>query len=337
MINRATEVITSLKGLLDQSLKADQREVLFLKANENCEKILQSGSLVEKEIETTRSELVSKNSNSNVTVGESINFITEFYTRLRESESFQNFNNTKSVFLDLSTSDSDDVERLVEKILSRNILGYNKLKASSIYNFSKEFQELVQQIESKIQEQIKILKIQVHYAVSGDAQSVQENLKKTLKLLFINNTNAVGYFKDNPLAVESGVHHKLGNVILSPFHYDELIDGGEVVISDLNSEENEMIIENLRRNEEATVTKVVNKLHTLLKAGECNLKEYPFDHGLVEFMILSNIEAFSNVIKSKRVEKEVVDVQILYKEKTTFVRQVENQCYILVGENDHGN
>jgi hypothetical protein len=137
MINRATEVITSLKGLLDQSLKADQREVLFLKANENCEKILQSGSLVEKEIETTRSELVSKNSNSNVTVGESINFITEFYTRLRESESFQNFNNTKSVFLDLSTSDSDDVERLVEKILSRNILGYNKLKASSIYNFLK--------------------------------------------------------------------------------------------------------------------------------------------------------------------------------------------------------
>jgi hypothetical protein len=334
-MNRALEILTSLKELLDQSLSADQRESLFQTANESCQKILQSGKFVEIEIENTRKQLVSKNSNSNLTAGESIVFITEFYTNLRNSETFKNFNSTKNTFLDLSTKeDHDDVEQLVEKILARNILGYNKLKSSSIYDFSKNFQELIQKIESKIQDQIKILKIQVHYAVSGDAQSVQENLKKTLQLLFQNNTQAISCLSENTLSVDSGVHHKLGRVSLNQFHYDEIIDGGAVVISDLNSEENGMILENLRKNEEATATKVVSKLHCLLKDGNCNLKEYNFEHGLVEFMILSNIEAFSNVIKAQpAVDKEVMDVVIKYKDKTTLVRNVANQNYFLVGEN----
>jgi hypothetical protein len=325
-----------LLNILDQFSSKDESALnnksdLLDQANECCKEILESGQLVQNEIEKTRTELLNKNLNLGNNAGDSINFITEFYKTLQKTESYKNFQAAKDSFLNLSLkSENNDIEQIVEHLLENNVISYNSLKASYLHNFNRKFQEQVNLIESKIQEQVRILKIQVHYAVSGDSQSVQENLKKLIHSFFTNKSEVANFLKENPLSINSGLTQQLGGVKINNFYYDEVINEGEIVRNSMNSGEDFAILESLRKNEEATLKKVLEKTHAILKEKEFVLKEYIFEYGLVEFIIIANIEYFAKEIATEKLEK--IDVVIQNKNKTCLISGVDNRKYYIPGE-----
>ena len=310
-ITESADLITSVRNLStsSQSLQED-----LLQLDLRCDQVFQVAEKIRDLIESERRNLALKISGLNFSAGDSINYVTLFFKTLSCSEDFRNFTKIKNQLSELDGLIVDFTEKLSED----HIICHSK-----ILSFSETYKHLSDEIEKKIQQQIQILKIQVHYAVNGDSLKIQEKIKNLIYLLQKNHQESLKFIKDQDVfKVKVGVTHKLGGLFINKFS-----DETDVINNPVGDQLDDMnILQSLKISEETTVKEVIENLTLKLNEGIVDLKNYKLSKGLVEFMILANVDFFCDHIEGVP-SSDKIDLTIEVGDKKITIDSICNITY----------
>jgi uncharacterized protein YaaR (DUF327 family) len=326
-----------MKRIEEQGVQASEllnaglsQEELFQQADEEASKILAAGEDVKIAIESARKELIKKYHDRQFSAGKAIEFIADFHEELRLRPEYQSFSRAKDLFSHIEGLGSmhrrRDVEEMFHELISTGMFERHVLNRSSISSFSRYFRHLIQNIEEKIREQIHLLRVQVHYVVTGDSRRTREDLAELQGLLFKAGPRSLNFFESCETAVPDGLELELGDVLPNSLEIPTEIDMTSFERNALGLSEQQAFAEFLKQAEEATVEQVLKKLQTAIdEQGQVLLSRYPISHGMIEYYVLSAISCFSEAIRSE--EKGRTNLQWQTAERLVLLKNVVDYQY----------
>lgn len=273
-------------------------EELFTRAEEAAQYVLAAGEDIKLEIEDARRELISLYRDKNASAGQAIRYASDFYERLRGGPAYTSFMRARDLLSHIpglgGHHREKDVSRLFFRIGERNLVDERHLKSSSLPEFMRRFRLLIHTIESKIQEQMNILRVQIHYVIAGDAKRIQEELREVTAIFANHAANLEEFFKASPLEISSGLRTKLGHILPHDLELKSDPESIAVEPNELTTAEFRSLQDQLRKAEEASIARALADIRNYIsRHGELHLSTYQGGGGIIEYYVLSNIEYFA--------------------------------------------
>lgn len=321
--------------LLGPSFSAEE---LLVQAEEAATHLLSAGEDIKMAVEEARRSLIIQYRKKDFSVGQAVEYAADFYEKLRHSPEYASYAKAKDILSYLEGLGAHyaqkDVANIIERLQEKNILIPDRLRQSSLVDFSSQFQTIIQGIEAKVQEQVNLLRIQIHYVLSSDSKRVHENLKQLLALIHeqrleVGPQEVQACFAKNPHKVSVGF-----NLSLGPITYHDLqVEEEEVLekpqLNSLDPHEMALMMELMRQAEERTIEKVLERLSKQLsRLGEIHLSRYPLEYGIIEYYVLCYVEAFSEQIASENLG--LVDLCFYSGQREFILRKVQDKRFYFV-------
>lgn len=310
-------------------------EELLTQADKAASYILSAGEDIKLSIQNARKTLIQKYSSNNSHVGKSITFIADYYDTLRQTPEYMSFIKAKNILSHIQEISGKypqkDIPQILYRLTEKNIIKHDELKNTCLLDFSKQFQNIVHSIEEKVQEQINLLRIQVHYAITGDSKRIRTELNQCLSTLTRDPQKSLKFLSDNPFRTTLGLKTVIGTI--KP--HDLVIESKEVTekikLNTLNQDEMTIIYELLKKADEVTIAKVIQLLkNKLSRHGSVVLSRYEWSYGILEYYVLSCIDYFTADIDS--CELGLTDLCINTKTKNFIIQQANDKKFFFKKE-----
>ena len=334
VIQRYKEDIKRIKShgvqaseLLNPGFSIDE---LFQAADEEAGSILAAAEDVKLAIEAARKDLIKQYHDRHFTAGKAIEFIADFHEALRNRPEYQSYIRAKDILSHIeglgSSFRNRDIEDMFQSLLNKELLPKHVLNRSSISQFSRQFQSLGRSIEEKTQEQIQLLRVQVHYVVTGDSRKTREDLGELQGTFFKVGPEVMDFISTLEFSVPDGLGVEVGVLTPHSLELPELIQAASMERNSFDLGDQGAIVEFLKKAEEATVEQVLRKLQTEIdQQGEVLLSHYSITLGIVEYYVLSLISCFSEVITS--VEEGRTDLTWTNSDRRVSIQNIPNYRY----------
>lgn len=303
-------------------------EELITQAEEAASHILTAGEDIKLAIEQARKNLIRRYRNQDFSVGQAIEYIADFYEELRSSPEHRSYAKAKDILSYLEGIGErfkyKDIPRILHLIGEKGIIDKDSLKQCGLTDFPRHFQNIVRGIEEKVQEQINLLRVQVHYVLAGDSKRTQAELKELMAQFIDQHGHMAEFFTQYPYVVESNMDISIGALKPHSLEIDSELHLEKVSLNQITDDEMRILSELLRKAEEVTISRVIDRLKEhLSRLGEIILSKYSIKHGIVEYYVLSHVEYFSDSINSETMEQS--DLKISTKGKEFILRGAENK------------
>lgn len=281
-------------------------EALFSQAEEAATHILAAIEDVKSAIEKQRQDLAQSYFDGARSAGQSVEAMAEFYERLYSSTEYTSYNQAKSLLSHLegfaARFASRDIDRILLKIREKDLVSKEDLARSMIPNFMESFRNADHSIQEKIKTQIRLLQQQVHYALHTDVLGLQTTLHSALGALLQNRDQVGSFFSETPVEIEIPADFDPVVVSLSEFPIPAEIENTALEDARFEAEEMRALFETLLQAEETTLSAILSDFRAWIKDHpKVALSEYPFRHGIAEYYVLSEIEAFAPDIEKYEV------------------------------------
>lgn len=282
------------------------RDELFTYCDEIASFILSSGEDIKAAIEKTRKELVKRYMDENYSIGEIIGYVVDFHTNLAQTPEYQSFSHAKDVLSYIQGIGGNfhykDISQILYILQERELIPKDQINRSSLKGFTRRFGLIIQSIDKKINEQINLLKIQVHYVIAGNTKRVQEQLSELMGIFYKNGTTVLPFAHTNPLYGIKDSHAQIGELIPHTFAKDSVVVLESFAVQEISEQDKYNLLQALAVADEATIEKVLQKLKRWLSRHRtAQLSQYPLDYGLTEFYVLSNISFYCDSIEAKKI------------------------------------
>lgn len=281
-------------------------EELFTSADEAASTILSAGEDIKLAIEQARRKLLSRYTEKNVSIGQTIEYYVDFHHELNQTPEYLSFSRAKDLLSYIQGIGGDyalkDVGHIINMAIEKNLISRQEVDSSSLKNFMRHFQNIINAIDEKIAEQINLLKVQVDYVVSGNTKKVREELNELMALFHQESSNVQKLFEKNPFSIMQEGHIDFGKVISHDFQSEMEVTVDAFTPNTVSDSEHRALMLALSEAEEATIKKVLIRLKgSLARKKEIQLSAYEIIHGLVEYYVLSKIEYFGAEFGSETV------------------------------------
>jgi hypothetical protein len=310
-------------------------EALFSQAENAATDILFAIEDVKQAVENERKSLAENYMQSQVTSGQSVSTVAEFYESLHRSPTYQSYIQAKDLFSYLEGYSSRFPEKSVFKLL-KNLETAGKVdpdvvKTSQLAGFQKQFEFADLAIQEKTRAQLRLLQLQVRYSLATDMKGLQKSLTRLLQSVVEHKKQIVDYFDEDRGLKTWDPGLGLGGVDLFSFERNEDVEQ-DLSEEELVEEERRKLIEALLQAEEVTLKQIVNRFVSVLEEKSPSpiaMNRYQFKHGLAEYYVLAEIELFSKKIK-KLLISESEDLEVSLKGQSVVIRDAEVYEYSLI-------
>lgn len=303
---------------------------LFSEAEQAAMAVLVAQDAVKNKIKSVRINLFEGYSSESQSVGRRIELTAEFYKALRATEEFQSYTRARDALsyvdgLSGATYLHKEIPQILAIISREKIVDSNIIANSPLQRFQSEFEMINEQIDQEIARQINILKLQVYYATSGDGRLVQEHLRKLSGLILEKEKASEGFLESLNLSFSSGIEVDFGPVEPHSLEVAEKIEVGQAIVANMSDEEYRLMVEEMRRSEEASIKQVVDKLRSrIAQDGLVIMSDYEVTMGGLEYYVLARVECFDRSLKSTP-QYPNIDLLINNKRNERFwIRQIPN-------------
>lgn len=305
---------------------AHSTEALFAQAEESAYDILAAVEDVKQAIEHERKKLAQSYLESSLSSGQSLNTVAEFYEQLHHSTTYKSYIQAKNIFSFLSgyghLYPHKDIPKILRRLEVDGLIDQDVIHRSQLNGFQRQFEMADTAIQEKTRAQLQLLQLQVRYSLATDVKGLQSSLKDILQKAFENKEGIQEFFAKNGIQSESR-NYELGQLELFSFENQPEID--EVLVEESFAEnETRQLIEALLRAEETTLKQVVATFNERLQQSKTiKMVDYPFQYGLAEYYILSEIQLFSDDIE--KTETEPCDLTLELKNNAIVIKNAN--CY----------
>lgn len=282
-------------------------EALFAQAEQAARHILSSVDDVKDAIEKQRKQLAENYMGSTYSPGKNLTMTTDFFQRLFATQEYRSYEQAKLLFSYLETYTQRykerNIDRLLYEIVDRDLIPKEEAHKSYLQGFGRQFAEADKMILEKRAEQIRILQMQVNYALSNDLQGGQKILQQVFSKMIENRRVFSDFFVENKLSLEIPESFPLGDVELSSFRRQVDIQMDPIGLNSFNPEEHRSMMDALLRAEEASIEVITNRFVKWLKKNpQGTTLDYEFQYGLSEYYILNEISLFLENCTSSQVD-----------------------------------
>lgn len=279
------------------------KEELFTRADEAASHILAASEDIKNSVSNVRKALVTNYHRDGFSAGHAIAYVADFYSALRETPEYASYTQAKDILSYIEGLGGryryKDINQLLHLLSIKGHLPQESLTRSSLPSFPRRFQSIVRNIEEKVEEQIQLLRTQVYYVMTGNSRHLQEELAELMGVTLKAGPQAQELFEAQPYQIPDGLDLTIGALAAHSFEIDQRIPTQAIELNSLSIEERRALAEALRKAEEATVRKVIDRLKAeLSRKGKILLSEYPIQMGIVEYYVLANVAYFHPSIAS---------------------------------------
>lgn len=288
---------------------------LFTESEQAALSVLVAQDAVKNKVKSVRINLFESYSSGAQSVGKRIEHTADFYRALRATEEHQSYMRARDALSNVEGLSGanyahKEIPRILSMIAREKIIEPHIVANSPLQRFQDEFEMINEQIDAEVTRQINILKLQVYYATSGDGRLVQEHLRNLTGVIFENAPTAISFLEATAYSYDGGIEVDIGTVDTNSFELIEKIHAGEVTHASMSDEEYKLMVEELRKSEEASIKQVVEKLKlSIAKDGLVDLSEYEITMGGTEFYVLVRAECFDQSLKSIQTN-QIIDVLV---------------------------
>ncbi len=278
-------------------------EELLVEANEAAARILAASEDIKLAVERARKQLIKRYHQEKMSVGQAIEYVADFHAELRKTPEYVSYMKAKDLLSHIEGLQGlfkhTDVSRIVRMLEDRQVIQSEVLKQTVLPVFSYQFQRLCRSIEEKVQQQIHLLRVQVHYVMASDSQRTRNFLQDLLSQFYQAPEQVEVFLKQSSIEIELFSDFDLGSIELNSFEQIEHLNQQVVALNTFDGFEWRQMVESLRLAEEATIQKVLAKLKAEIRCKErVVLSEYSIEYGLIEYYVLDQIEMFDSGIQS---------------------------------------
>lgn len=314
-------------------------EALISQAESASQEILMSVEDVKSAIEEERKKLTEYYFKQSLSPGQSVRSIHSFYERLHQTSQYQSYDFAKNIFSELKLYGerfpSRDVDEILFKLVDKRLLDQKDLKKSPLRAFKSFFERADLEIQDKVREQIRILEMQIHYAIATDTHRAQKFLKQIMQTFHKEEEKALGYLSQSLLKAKRPINlsRRYGLYEMSPPEYAE---SQAVELQTMNQSQELELMKALALSEEGRIKSIGQGLLKHIKdKGVLYLKEHKIKNGLAEFYLLNEIENYIPELLQEA-QEEVFDLEIETSLRPIVLYGVQNQKYSLKRKNLDG-
>jgi polyhydroxyalkanoate synthesis regulator phasin len=310
-------------------------EALFAQAEQAARHILSSVEDVKDAIEKQRKQLAESYMGSTNSPGKNLTLVADFYQRLFATQEYRSYDQAKNLFSYLETYTQRykerNIDRLLYEIVDRSLISKEEARKSYLQGFARQFAEADKVIHEKTAEQIRILKMQVNYALSNDLQGGRKVLQELFSKIIENRMSFSNFFQENKMDFEIPESFQLGDIDLSPFRKPIDIQMNPIDLNSFNSEEQRSMMDALLQAEEASIEMITDRfVHWLKNNPEGTTLDYEFKYGLSEYYILNEISLFLENCTSSQVGIQSLIIptkfgQVILKNVGIYNYKIQNQ------------
>lgn len=289
-------------------------EALFRQAEEAAIHILSSIEDVKTAIEMQRKLLAESYLGITHSAGRNISAVAEFYQKLYDSPEYVSYNQAKMLLSFLEAYSirfpEKNIDRLLNKISSKELVSKDDVQRSYLKKFMRQFSDADEVIREKTKEQVRILQMQVNYAMNNDVVGVKKHLDHIFSMLMTNKESAAQALTDVELQIDLMDEFQLGEIELSELRKNIEFESLPLVKTEFEADEYMQMMQALLHAEEATIETITehfrlwyfqkdenfqnnNKGNDISKNQPRCLSQYEFKYGLSEYYVISQIELFA--------------------------------------------
>jgi hypothetical protein len=285
----------------------------FAQADDAARQILGASEAIKRAVEETRAELARLALDTAAAAGDAIALVSDFHARLRESPVYASYQRARATFFaaDETRAAGRDVAGLIETAVAGGTIPVEALRRSALASFAHAFASLGAGVDRAVREEVRLLQLQVHYAVTGESTRVRDDLNALVRTALQDPEAALACFAAAPLVSAGGriVH---GETELASLELPRPAPPALVTGAPLSGTELLGMLESLVAADEASVARVVAKLASTLEAGggRLRLADYPFDLGLLEPYVLLDAPSYLPGATSRAVGRTDVTLRL---------------------------
>ena len=332
-------------------------EALFRQAEEAAIHILSSIEDVKAAIETQRKLLAESYLGTTQSAGKNISAVALFYQKLYESPEYVSYNQAKMLLSFLEAYSirfpEKNIDRLLNKISNKDLVAKEDVQRSYLKRFMRQFADADEVIREKTKEQVRILQMQVSYAMNNDVVGVKNQLDRLFSMLMTNKEQAVNVLTQQTLEIDLLDEFQLGEIELSELRKNMEFSSLPLTQTEFEADEYMRMMQALLQAEEATIETILQhfrdwyhdanpktdnlaritenkQTHQIQNQEKC-LSQYDFKYGLSEYYVICQIEIFDP--QFTRNETQEIDLPISTKYGDLVLRDIKDIEFLQIAPN----
>jgi hypothetical protein len=246
-----------------------------------------------------------------------------------------------------------NIDRLLNKISNKDLVAKEDVQRSYLKRFMRQFADADEVIREKTKEQVRILQMQVSYAMNNDVVGVKNQLDRLFSKLMTNKEQAVNVLTQQTLEIDLLDEFQLGEIELSELRKNMEFSSLPLTQTEFEADEYMRMMQALLQAEEATIETILQhfrdwyhdanpktdnlaritenkQTHQIQNQEKC-LSQYDFKYGLSEYYVICQIEIFDP--QFTRNETEEIDLPISTKYGDLVLRDIKNIEFLQIAVN----